>query len=102
MFAADGRLFIQPEGRHGKQSFFMLAADPKDFRVIGSAAGPKGASHSVGVEHQWLPPHSWTTAYANQPIVYPLVDGRLFVRGSDAIYCYDLRRHPPPAKEAAP
>ena len=25
-------------------------------------------------------------------IVYPLVDGRLFVRGLDAIYCYDLRK----------
>ena len=36
-------------------------------------------------------PHTWTTAYANQPIVYPLVDGRLFVRGLDGIYCYDLR-----------
>jgi outer membrane protein assembly factor BamB len=86
-FAADGRLFLQPEGRHGNQSFFMLEADPKQFKVLGG--GSKLADPlSAG---KWLPPHSWTTAYANQPIVYPLVDGRLFVRGLDAVYCYDLR-----------
>ena len=92
-FAADGRVLIQPEGRHGKQSFFMLDADPKNFRALGSAArAGKGVNHPVGAGRQWLPPHSWTTAYANQPIVYPLVDGRLFVRGLDAVYCYDLRK----------
>jgi outer membrane protein assembly factor BamB len=80
-FLADGRLFVQPEGRHGKQAFLMADADPKNFRLLGAAP--------------WLPPHSWTTAYANQPIVYPLVDGRLFVRGLDAIYCYDLRQPAP-------
>jgi hypothetical protein len=59
----------------------MADADPKNFRLLGATP--------------WLPPHSWTTAYANQPIVYPLVDGRLFVRGLDAIYCYDLRQPAP-------
>ncbi len=91
-FVADGRLFLQPEGRHGKQSFFILSADPRDFRVLGNAQVGQGAGHPVGSEHRWLPPHSWTTAYANQPINYPVVDGRLFVRGLDAIYCYDLRK----------
>ncbi len=91
-FIADGRLFLQPEGRHGKQSFFMLDADPANFRPLGAALPTKGAGHAVGGQWQWLPPHTWTTAYANQPINYPVVDGRLFVRGLDAIYCYDLRR----------
>jgi outer membrane protein assembly factor BamB len=90
-FVADGRLFIQPEGRHGSQSFLMLTADPSDFRAFYASPTSSGLNHQVGVEFQWRPPHSWTTAYANQPIVYPLVDGRLFVRGLDAIYCYDLR-----------
>lgn len=40
----------------------------------------------------WLPPHVETTAYNSQPIVYPIVDGRLFIRGGDGIYCYDLRQ----------
>ncbi|MFM9961917.1 MAG: PQQ-binding-like beta-propeller repeat protein [Planctomycetaceae bacterium] len=83
-FVAGSRLFIQPEGRHGSQSFLMLDADPNSFRA-------RPATQTVNTEFQWSPPHTWTTAYANQPIVYPLVDGRLFVRGLDAIYCYDLR-----------
>jgi hypothetical protein len=60
----------------------MLRADPKDFRAM---PGPA----------EWRPTHPHTTAYANHPISTPLVDGRLFVRGSDAIYCYDLRAGTP-------
>lgn len=90
-FLTGGRLFIQPEGRHGSQSFLMLNANPQDFRAFPSSQADASNSHQVGTEYQWRPPHTWTTAYANQPIIYPLVDGRLFVRGLDAIYCYDLR-----------
>jgi outer membrane protein assembly factor BamB len=90
-FAAGGRWFIQPEGRHGSQSFIMLSADPTSFHAFKATQAEGAINHQVGSEFQWRPPHTWTTAYANQPIVYPLVDGRLFVRGLDAIYCYDLR-----------
>ncbi len=90
-FFAGGRFFIQPEGRHGSQSFLMLKAGPKEFRPLPVTQDQGALNHQVGAEYQWRPPHTWTTAYANQPIVYPLVDGRLFVRGLDAVYCYDLR-----------
>ena len=62
----------------------MLRADPSDFKPTGPA---------------WAPPHPHTTAYANQPIVYPVADGRLFVRGRDAIYLRPQPRiaFPPPA-----
>lgn len=91
-FLAAGRWFIQPEGRHGSQSFLMLDANPNAFRAFPVSQTAGSIGHLVGGEFQWRPPHTWTTAYANQPIVYPLVDGRLFVRGLDAIYCYDLRK----------
>jgi len=94
-FLAGNRLFIQPEGRHGSQSFLMLSANPQDFSAYASSQSDGSINHQVGAEYQWRPPHTWTTAYANQPIVYPLVDGRLFVRGLDAIYCYDLRARSP-------
>ena len=94
-FLAAGRFIIQPEGRHGSQSFLMLDANPQDFRAFPSSQADASNSQQVGAEFQWRPPHTWTTAYANQPIVYPLVDGRLFVRGLDAIYCYDLREPKP-------
>jgi len=32
-----------------------------------------------------------TTAYGRQLIVNPVVDGRMFFRGGNGIYCYDLR-----------
>lgn len=89
LFSAAGRLFIQPEGRHGRQSFLMVAADPADLRVLPASAAGEAGHRLPGL---WVPPHPHTTAYANQPIAYPLVDGRLFVRGRDGIYCYDLRR----------
>ena len=69
----------------------MLNANPQDFRAFPSAQADGATKHAVGVKIPWRPPHTWTTAYANQPINYPVVDGRLFVRGLDAIYCYDLR-----------
>jgi outer membrane protein assembly factor BamB len=88
-FYADGRLFIQPEGRHGGQSFFMLNADPGSFRRLG-ADTPAGGKHPLA--GQWHPPHPHDTAYANQPVSYPVVDGRIFIRGHDGLYCYDLRK----------
>ncbi len=91
-FVSEGRLFIQPEGRHGAQSFFMLDSNPKALRILGQEGLDQKGNHPVGTAMQWRPPNSWTTAYANQPIGYPLVDGRLFVRGLDAIYCYDIRK----------
>jgi outer membrane protein assembly factor BamB len=86
-FNADGRVFLQPEGRHGKQAFLMVDADPKNLRILGGGTKPTGSAVFPG----WRPPHPWTTAYANQPIGYPVVDGRIFIRGGDALYCYDLR-----------
>jgi uncharacterized membrane protein len=69
----------------------MLTANPQDFHAFPSSQADGATNQTGDAKFTWRPPHTWTTAYANQPIVYPLVDGRLFVRGLDAIYCYDLR-----------
>lgn len=69
----DGRLLFSPEGQHGTARLVFLDQELK-------ASGPV-----------WLPPNVDTTAYNSQPIVYPVADGRLFVRGGDGVYCYDLR-----------
>ncbi len=96
MFAADGRVLIQPEGRHGGQSFFMLDGVAfagnrisKSFRLLPASASSGELKHPGA--GQWVPPHVPDTAYANHPLGYPLVDGRLFIRGHDGLYCYDLR-----------
>jgi outer membrane protein assembly factor BamB len=77
MFATEDRLFLQPEGRHGMQQFIMLTTNSAELRPLGAS---------------WKPPHPPTTAYSTLPIIYPVVDGRLFIRGADGIYCYDLRK----------
>jgi outer membrane protein assembly factor BamB len=90
-FAAGDRVFLQPEGRHGKLAFLMIdAAAPDGPRHL--PAADRGATDRAAWPGEWSPPVVHTTAYANQPISFPIVDGRLFVRGGDAIYCYDLRK----------
>jgi len=67
------RLLFSPEGQHGVARLQFLDRDLKDLCP------------------PWLPTHVETTAYNSQPIVYSVVNGRLFVRGGDGVYCYDLR-----------
>ena len=68
------RLLLSPEGQHGTAWLIFMDKDLKDLAPL------------------WLPSHVDTTAYNSQPIVYPIVDGRIFIRGGDGIYCYDLRK----------
>jgi outer membrane protein assembly factor BamB len=66
MIASDGRVFRE----HLYQQVYWFKADPKDFRQLGE---------------YWRPPSQaeCTTAV--------ITDGRLFLRGKDCLYCYDLR-----------
>jgi outer membrane protein assembly factor BamB len=67
------RFLLIPEGQHGTASYIFLDRDLKNL-------GPL-----------WRPNHTPTTAYNSQPMIAPVVDGRVFLRGGDGIYCYDLR-----------
>ncbi|MEA3366862.1 MAG: PQQ-binding-like beta-propeller repeat protein [Planctomycetota bacterium] len=71
------RILFSPEGQHGRCRLAWLDVTTADLKTSGSF---------------WTPPHTSTTAYNSQPIVYPILDGRLFIRGGDGIYCYDLRK----------
>lgn len=70
------RLLLSPEGQHGSQGLQWL-----DAKGDHKALSPR-----------WAPPNNSTTAYAVHSLGFPIVDGRLFVRGMDGIYCYDLRK----------
>lgn len=70
------RLIIQHDGRHGGSRMVMAYLDPTDFRVVSP--------------EEWDPPH-WTTSSYVIGEIHPLVDGRMFLRGSDGVYCYDFR-----------
>lgn len=69
------RLLLSPEGQHGSQRLQWL--DAHTLKPLGP---------------RWTPPNNSTTAYAVHSLGFPVVDGRLFVRGMDGIYCYDLRK----------
>lgn len=66
------RLLLNPEGQHGGQAFMLLDLDLKPLSA-------------------WHPPHPSDSAYACMAAISPVVDGRIFVRGHDGLYCYDLR-----------
>ena len=70
------RLLLAPEGQHGSLSLQLLHADPS-LKLISK---------------HWSPPNNSTTAYAVHSLAFPVVDGRIFVRGMNGIYCYDLRK----------
>ncbi len=75
-FTMEGRYFPHPETQHKKSYLDMYEADPEQFVQMGDT---------------WWPPHFNTTTYQT-PLSNPAGDGRLFMRGHDGIYCYDLRK----------
>jgi len=74
--AADGRLLIDVDGAHRKTELMMFNADPHGFKQLGES---------------WKPPHPHTTSYY-VAMSHPYVGGRLYIRGADGVYCYDLRQ----------
>jgi hypothetical protein len=74
LFALPDMFVLQPDSQHGGVKFYPFPARP------GAEVG------SV-----WFPPHPHATTY-QVGMSHAWADGRLFIRGKDAIYCYDLRR----------
>jgi len=73
---AHGRFLMTTDGSHGGQQLQMLPDRIEDFKSIGTLTGFQ---------------HLQTCSYHNMPMTRAYVDGRLFIRGMEAIYCYDLR-----------
>ena len=73
---AENLVFSSPDGSHGNSALAAFGATPETFKLLGS----------------WAPPHHTTTSYHCKCLVYPIVEGRLFMRGFDGIHCYDLRK----------
>lgn len=76
MLALPDRFVLHPDSQHGHTKMFLLPA-----RVDGQ------------VSAIWSPPHPWATTYQSA-MSHAWADGRLFIRGADALYCYELRRGP--------
>ncbi len=74
LLALPDRFALHPDTQHGHTKMFLLPA-----RADGQ------------VSSLWSPPHPWATTYQSA-MSHAWADGRLFIRGADALYCYDLRR----------
>jgi hypothetical protein len=78
--AIGNLVFVRVDGTHGGTEFVTY---------------PIGDDGKVGKVGKWSPAdeggRAGTTSY-HHPIHYPLVDGRMFMRRYDGIYCYDLRK----------
>jgi hypothetical protein len=64
------------DSQHGKFYPYMIDANPSAMAQLGE---------------QWFGEHPPGTGY-DAPFTHPLVDGRLYARGMDGIYCYDFRK----------
>jgi outer membrane protein assembly factor BamB len=71
----DNLALLSLDGSHGHCEMVVLGATPETFKLL----------------CEWNPPHPHTTSYHNKFMTWPAVEGRIFMRGHDGVYCYDLR-----------
>jgi outer membrane protein assembly factor BamB len=76
IFMAENLVLVSPDGSHGNSALAAYGGTPETFKLLGS----------------WGPPHHTTTSYHCKCMTFPVVEGRLFMRGFDGIHCYDLRK----------
>lgn len=72
----DDRVFLSLDGSHGHSDMVVLGGTPATFKKL----------------CHWNQPHPQTTSYHNKFMTFPMVEGRIFFRGYDGAYCYDLRK----------
>ena len=73
MLSASNTFVLHPDSQHGVTKMFTLP--------VGGKVSPI-----------WMPPHPHATTYQSA-MSHAWADGRLFIRGADALYCYDLRKN---------
>ena len=74
MLGVPGVFIPHPDTQHGDNKFYTLPDRP-----------------DATVGQLWQPPHPRATTY-QVAMSHAWADGRLFIRGADALYCYDLRK----------
>jgi outer membrane protein assembly factor BamB len=74
----EDRVVLSLDGSHGHSEMVVLGATPETFKKL----------------CLWSQPNPQTTSYHNKFMTFPMVEGRIFIRGYDGVYCYDLRKKP--------
>lgn len=80
MQAIEDLVLVRRDGTHGNMEFgfYKIAAD--------------GSVRGLNPDKPWIPPIGGTTTSYHHPIFYPLVDGRMFLRQENGVYCWDVRK----------
>ncbi len=75
----EDTVIMSRDGSHGHSDMAILGGTPETFSKLRCV---------------WDQPHPQTTSYHNKYMTWPMVEGRIFMRGADGVYCYDLRARP--------
>jgi hypothetical protein len=78
LLSMENIVLVRQDGTHGENVFGSYKVD-----VAGQAKTPDPTA--------WAPPFYNSTSY-HMPVMYPVAEGRIFLRLGDGIYCYDLRK----------
>jgi len=81
----EDRLLVTGDNHHGNGDFGLVKPNESNF-------GQMGVYWEEG-----MVPHWCTSPYSNAPFAYAYAGGRLFIRGCDGVYAYDLRAQDRPA-----
>lgn len=82
MQAIEDLVLVRADGTHGgiRCGFYKISAD---------------GSVVALTDKEWTPPFGGGTTSYHHPILYPMIDGRIFLRQQDGIYCWDVRKTSP-------
>jgi len=97
---ATGKVLGQSKGpRPGNGGYMQVIEDIVLVRADGTHGGIRCGFYKIAADgsvvaltaEEWNPPFGGGTTSYHHPIFYPLVDGRIFLRQQDGIYCWDVR-----------
>jgi outer membrane protein assembly factor BamB len=77
VYRLNDRLILQVDCSHEKTDLHMHQLDPKGVRQLGEI---------------WPTDHSTTSGYWPVPMSHAVAHGRIVIRGTRGIFCYDLRK----------
>jgi outer membrane protein assembly factor BamB len=99
MDLASGKVLGQSKGPVPSNGGFIEAIEDLVLVRIDGTHGGIGCGWykvsgdgAVRLLGEWSPPVGGGTTSYHHPIFYPMVDGRMFLRQYDGVYCWDLRK----------
>jgi outer membrane protein assembly factor BamB len=81
MLAMEDTVLVRRDGTHGDIEIALYRIDA-DGKII-TLTPPKSS---------WRPNYGGTTTSYHHMLMYPLLDGRLFLRQVDGVHCWDMRK----------